>query len=513
MSPPHAQRYVALDTETTGRDPESDEVIEVGAIAFTLEGVLGEYQTLVRPFKAPQYFIERLTGIMAAELESAPRFAAIAAELREFIADSPIVGQNVEFDLAFLDKQGIRPSAAGIDTFDLAQLLLPGLSDYSLRGLANHLGVEFPVWHRAQTDADATRLVFLALRERLAALPRWLLEQVERLALAGSWSLGAVVSEVLAAGGGARTDAPGVVTEEILAKPQEIPRAPQPIKDGREVTAAESVALLAAAGKLRQHFADFERRAEQEQMAASVTDALREGNHLVVEAGTGVGKSLAYLLPAALHALRNGERVLVSTDTIGLQEQLIAKDLPVVQEVVERAEGMPLRIAQLKGRRNYLCLQRWNAARFTPPVTKEDARLQARLLVWLTADADRRPRRAEPALHLRRRLGPALVREHALPAERLPLREAGDLLPAARPPAGRSGAHPGREPRAAPVRHRDRRSRPAVVLAADHRRGAQPRGRGDEPPRVPGRGGRRQRFPRPRRRRTGLRPRRPGRTR
>jgi Rad3-related DNA helicase len=74
-------------------------------------------------------------------------------------------------------------------------------------------------------------------------------------------------------------------------------------------------------------------------MAAAVAAALREGNHLIVEAGTGVGKSLAYLLPTALHALRTGERVVVSTDTIGLQEQLFSKDLPVVQELIERMKA------------------------------------------------------------------------------------------------------------------------------------------------------------------------------
>jgi DNA polymerase-3 subunit epsilon/ATP-dependent DNA helicase DinG len=159
------------------------------------------------------------------------------------------------------------------------------------------------------------------------------------------------------------------------------------IKGGRSAEDEEAVRLLGIAGRLPEHFGGgegFERRSEQEEMAAAVSAALRERHHLVVEAGTGVGKSLAYLLPAALHAVRSGERVVVSTDTLGLQEQLFSKDLPVVQEVIRRYEGQELRSAQLKGRRNYLCLQRWSASRFTPPATKEEAILQARLLVWLT---------------------------------------------------------------------------------------------------------------------------------
>jgi len=132
-------------------------------------------------------------------------------------------------------------------------------------------------------------------------------------------------------------------------------------------------------------------------MAAAVARALSEGHHLVVEAGTGTGKSLAYLLPAALHAIQRGERVVVSTDTIGLQEQLTEKDLPAVQRLVREATSEELRFAALKGRRNYLCLQRWTALRHSPPASKEEAQLMARLLVWLreTQTGDR----AELNLH------------------------------------------------------------------------------------------------------------------
>ncbi|HLF72058.1 MAG TPA: 3'-5' exonuclease, partial [Dehalococcoidia bacterium] len=175
-------RYVAIDTETTGLDSENDEVIEVAAIAFDLNGVLGEYNSLVRPLQAPPYHVERLTGIKAAELDDAPRFAAIAAEIADFIGDSPIVGQNPMFDIAFINRGGVWPSGPAYDTFDLAQLLLPGLHDYSLRGIAEALSIEFLVRHRAFADAEASMRVFLALRQRLAELPGWMLHEIERLA-------------------------------------------------------------------------------------------------------------------------------------------------------------------------------------------------------------------------------------------------------------------------------------------------------------------------------------------
>jgi predicted DnaQ family exonuclease/DinG family helicase len=387
-------RYVALDTETTGLDPEVHEIIEVAAIAFDCGGVKDEYRTLVRPLRAPSYQIERLTGIQASELASAPVFAAVAAELADFVGDCPVVGQSVQFDINFLARNGVPLSGPVYDTFDLAQLLIPGLGEYSLGSIAAHLGISFPLRHRAHADAEASRTVFLALRERLAELPVWMLQELERLMNGADWTLSGLVREVLAEK--PDTDLAAGLTSELVAPPEEIGK---PLNGGRDaqLTDPEVVALLQQAGRLTDFFPEFERRPDQERMAAAVNRALSGRRHLVVEAGTGTGKSLAYLLPAALHALRRNERVVVSTDTIGLQEQLIEKDLPVVQTLLEGRESEPLRVASMKGRRNYLCLQRWTAARHTAAASKDDARLHARILVWLrqTQTGDR----AELNLH------------------------------------------------------------------------------------------------------------------
>lgn len=96
---------------------------------------------------------------------------------------------------------------------------------------------------------------------------------------------------------------------------------------------------------------DFEFRPEQQQMAVAVARALEEERPLVVEAGTGVGKSLAYLAPAVRKALDEGRKAIISTHTINLQEQLVEKDIPLLQSVL----GEPFRALLLKGRRNYLC--------------------------------------------------------------------------------------------------------------------------------------------------------------
>ena len=104
---------------------------------------------------------------------------------------------------------------------------------------------------------------------------------------------------------------------------------------------------------------NFEFRPEQQQMAAAVARALADRRHLVVEAGTGVGKSLAYLAPAVMHALENRRKAVVSTHTINLQEQLIFKDIPILQKLLDTE----FEAALFKGRQNYLCPRRLNRAR------------------------------------------------------------------------------------------------------------------------------------------------------
>ena len=92
-------------------------------------------------------------------------------------------------------------------------------------------------------------------------------------------------------------------------------------------------------------------------MTSAVKESLFETKHLIVEAGTGVGKSFAYLLPSALWAIENNKKVIVATYTKALQEQLIKKDLPVLGRIMEKA-GFLLKYSVLMGSANYICLRR-----------------------------------------------------------------------------------------------------------------------------------------------------------
>ncbi len=103
---------------------------------------------------------------------------------------------------------------------------------------------------------------------------------------------------------------------------------------------------------------NFEFRPQQQEMAAAVAHALEEERHLVIEAGTGVGKSLAYLAPAILLAIEQNKKAIVSTHTINLQEQLLYKDIPILKKILP----VEFTAALMKGRQNYLCPRRLERA-------------------------------------------------------------------------------------------------------------------------------------------------------
>ena len=393
-----ASTYVALDLETTGLESSSDTIIEVGAVKFDPKGVVQEtFSTLVNPGRPVPYRIQMLTGIAPEEVAEAPPMDAVAPRLQRFIADHPIVGQNVlGFDLRFLAAAGLSHSPVVYDTHELAVLLLPLLGEYSLSALARHFDIPMPSHHRALADAQTAHEVFLALRAHAAGLPPPVLAEAARLAAASRWPWRSFFGEVL---------------NDAAPAPARARRAVEPLvpyEHSRPVEPSEVLTLLQSLRERLDILPQFEERPEQGAMAQAVAEALNEGQQLIVEAGTGIGKSLAYLLPAACYALRNNARVTVSTATINLQEQLITKDIPAIQRLLEgwSGDGPPLAATQLKGRRNYLCLRRHLAGRQAPSLSDEETRFVLRLLLWLpqTESGDRaelRLRTAEEMLWYR----------------------------------------------------------------------------------------------------------------
>ena len=142
----------------------------------------------------------------------------------------------------------------------------------------------------------------------------------------------------------------------------------------------ELARLFETGGLFESSMEGYEQRPQQVSMVRSVAGAFNEGEVLLVEAGTGTGKSLSYLTPALLWAVRNDQRVVVSTNTRNLQEQLFYKDLPFLLENL----GLPFRATLLKGRSNYLCLDRWRQVTRRPAdhLTVEEREAAIPLAVW-----------------------------------------------------------------------------------------------------------------------------------
>jgi DNA polymerase-3 subunit epsilon/ATP-dependent DNA helicase DinG len=234
--------------------------------------------------------------------------------------------------------------------------------------------------------------------ERASQLDIETIQEINKLAKRSDWPLRRVFLDLEAEK--ARTAFTGSIRDQLAAKgvlTDELPgpifaeaREREPLEPALEIEPLDVAALSAMfeeGGLVAQRFAGYEYRPQQVEMLKRVIEAFNEGLYLLVEAGTGTGKSLAYLLPAACWAASNGLSVVISTNTINLQDQLFLKDIPDLQELLP----LDFRAALLKGRANYPCLRRLSSLRRRPDLSVDEIRVLAKILVWLpsTTTGDR----------------------------------------------------------------------------------------------------------------------------
>ncbi|HAJ35283.1 MAG TPA: DNA polymerase III subunit epsilon [Chloroflexi bacterium] len=382
--------YVALDLETTGLDASQDAIIEVGAVKFTADHVIERFATLVNPQRPIPARITQITNIRDADVAGAPTLDRVLPEVRAFVgADvSAVIAHNAAFDLGFLRVAGVHFQRPAYDTVELAMILLPGATSYNLGELCLRLDIPLVEAHRALDDAEATGHLFRLLHRRMRALPAPILRLIAESAEGSPWSLASFFAE-----GAAQTDAhpvPGWSAPPTAfdgAADAATDAATDAAEDERHsVTVSPQLVeeFFAAGGPLQAMLgAAFERRSGQVTMARQVLEAFNQGDHLLVEAGTGTGKSLAYLLPAALWAIANDARVVIATNTINLQEQLLEKDIPQVAALLAGRGLPPLRAVLLKGRQHYLCTRRFHEWRRSHRLSPVELTLLAKVLVWL----------------------------------------------------------------------------------------------------------------------------------
>ena len=390
---PRAETLVALDLETTGLNSASDRIIDVGAVKFRGDEQIGEFHSLINPRRALPEFIVSLTGITQVDVDSAPYWDAIRDDLETFIGGARLVGHNVEFDVGFLRSHGIRVEQLSYDTEQMARVALPQGPEFGLGRLAQRFDVLHDDPHRALSDALASKDLFLIFLSKFEQWPVGSLARIAQLGSRARWSVSELAANMVSAGDGL-DDAVGRLgidetsLSERLQLPSRFTSRAEPDVDEEGQLSDEHVVQTEMAflpgGLVETTMPAFESREGQREMAVAVARAITGKEKLIVEAGTGIGKSLAYLLPAALMVAGQGGKAVISTNTLNLQEQLLNKDFATVREIVRQETGVELDAVQLKGRSNYLCVQRWRDAVAQPNHGQSDARVLSQCLNWLS---------------------------------------------------------------------------------------------------------------------------------
>lgn len=270
-----------------------------------------------------------------------------------------------------------------VDAYALCSVLYPEATQYWHNALDNLKDVE-ELWRIWQECAS-----------RLDFLPHWVLDTVAALAVS--------IDEVALAKLFSRWHDDHLNDGEVRpwfdsfkATVKRVERPSLPTLDDCTPLDVSSVsAYLEEGGMLSRLVDGYEPRPGQIQMLRAVVDAFNQGHHLISEAGTGIGKSLAYLLPAALWAKLNDVPVVISTNTKNLQSQLIQKDLPAVLRMISEARafpGMPeLASAIIKGRTNYLCLRRLSQLMdegVEDTLSNPEIRMLIATVVWVVTTPD-----------------------------------------------------------------------------------------------------------------------------
>jgi len=367
---------VAIDLETTGLDYKTDSIIEVGAVRFAEGRVIAEFSTFVNPGVPIPEHITRLTGIRSYDVTSAPKIDAVLPRIEEFVKGAPIVAHNISMDMSFLQgRYRILKNALRLDTYELAAILMPTAPRYGLASLAAMFNIPQGQAHRALDDSRMTAHLYWELWQNALARPRGLLEEIIDLSQDLAWE----AREFLTAALRENTNTAKVNLSRAFSTARALTPL-HPVDNPQPVDAQAVREFFAADGLLAQQMDGYESRPQQMLMAQAVADAFTGHKQLMVEAGTGTGKSMAYLVPSVLWAKANQRPVVISTYTINLQEQLMLKDIPAMREAL----GISFEAALLKGRSHYLCPHRLETLRRRRPTSLNELRTLAKILVWLT---------------------------------------------------------------------------------------------------------------------------------
>jgi len=373
--------FVALDIETTGFDFIENEIIEIGAVRFEKGEEKKSFSIFVKPNNPVPNFIKRLTNITDKQLASGDNLTNALISLLEFLKDDIVVCHNTSFDIGFLNtklKEKDLPKINNhtLDTLDLSRIYLPFILNHKLSTVAEYFKIDGSNAHRAIFDAKATGELLLKLIDFiLKNIPMRINHRIFEVSNIQSKKIG--LTQFL---------------EKIVDHQKETALLTKQ-KSGidfhnrnyieHKPKKADDLSIdtvFGVEGVFSKHFEKYELREGQIDMSNAVLDNFEKMEFLLVEAGTGVGKSLAYLIPSIKYTHRENKKVVISTNTKNLQEQLFYKDLPVVKDCID----IPFKATLLKGRGNYICEKRWleTALDLDKIISSEEVNSYLNLIIW-----------------------------------------------------------------------------------------------------------------------------------
>lgn len=376
-----SQKYAIVDLETTGHSPANgDRMIQIAIVIMKDWKIERTYTKFIHPGKSIPSFIQDLTHITDEDVKDALPFEAHADYIYELISDCVFVAHNTDFDLSFLQAEFKRaglPKWHGkkMDTVELAKILFPMSLSFKLGDLAADLNIELENAHRADDDALATAELFKRSWKELLSLPQLTLEQMHKRSFRLKSNLSQLFFEALQLKRHHRT------TDENITYYRNIA-----ICDGRQKrvlkselapypkTINEKEALMTKA------MPNFEQRPAQFTMMDTIWQALNDKEECVIEASTGIGKTVGYLLPSILYARANNKKIAISTYTAHLQEQLVEEELLKIEKILDTK----VNVAVLKGMQHYIDLARFEQCMAYADESYDDTFTILQLLVWLT---------------------------------------------------------------------------------------------------------------------------------
>ncbi|WP_236686930.1 ATP-dependent DNA helicase DinG [Ornithinibacillus contaminans] len=385
-------RYVVVDLETTGNSSANqDKIIEVGIVVIENDQIVDEFSTMLSPGKEIPPFITKLTGITDEDVKQAPTFQEMADTIVHLFENSYLIAHNVPFDLGFLNAELTaigkrRLHNPVIDTVELTRILYPQAPGYKLGILAEYLAITHDNPHRALSDAYVTAKLFINLMQKLSSLPYETLSQLLKLEPMLKSDLSLLLQAMQTTS--AFNENSHVVSYKGLA-------FRDLTSDKREKVLLSSSygdyldAIYEEDGAMAAEMKHYEKRDGQRDMSEIVYDAFQSRKHALIEAETGTGKSLAYLLPAVYESVHSNKRIVISTYTTQLQSQLLEEEVPLIKKLV----SFPFSVSLLKGKQHYISLEKFANELFSDQQENYDVALtKAMILVWLleteTGDID-----------------------------------------------------------------------------------------------------------------------------